>query len=185
MNTRSAIFGTTTLVVLLTAGAAQSLSGSNTVTSDDIVDGTITHADIKANSIGGSRFLDNSVTGGKILDNTITGADVNESTLAIHKIRTTRIAGDGTKLDGDATSAERLSTGLYNVVFDFNVRPCSAHVNTGRVRANAAFNYRATFEVSPYTEDPNTVRVGISNEFGATDAAPPVNSDFMLTLICP
>jgi len=81
MNIRSTIIGTTLLVVLLTAGAAQSLSGSNTVFSDDIVDGTVTHADIKANSIGGSRLLDNAVTGGKILDSTVTGADVNESSL--------------------------------------------------------------------------------------------------------
>ena len=34
------MFGATVLVVLLSAGAAQSLTGSNTVFSDDIVDGS-------------------------------------------------------------------------------------------------------------------------------------------------
>jgi hypothetical protein len=71
MNIRSAIIGTTLLVVLLTAGAAQSLSGSNTVFTDDIVNGQVRNEDIAANAIGG----------GRVNDNSLTGADVNESTL--------------------------------------------------------------------------------------------------------
>ena len=47
MNLKSTVIGSTLLVVLLTAGAAQSLSGSNTVTSDDIVDRTIVANDIQ------------------------------------------------------------------------------------------------------------------------------------------
>lgn len=80
-NYRSTVVGFAILIVLLSAGAAQSLSGSNTVFSDDIVDGTVRHADIKANSLGGSRLLDNSITGAKIRKNTVTGDDVNEASL--------------------------------------------------------------------------------------------------------
>lgn len=54
------------LVVLLTAGAAQSLTGSNSVFTDDIAAGQVTYADLR----------DNAVTGRKILDNSVTGADV-------------------------------------------------------------------------------------------------------------
>jgi len=50
------------LTLILTAGAAQSLSGSNTVYSDDIVDGQVKGPDIKAGAVSGSKILDNSVT---------------------------------------------------------------------------------------------------------------------------
>jgi hypothetical protein len=76
MRVRSAGLGLASMVVLVGAGAAQGLSGVNTVFSDDIVDGTIKHADVKPNSLGGSRLLDNAVTGSKILNNTVTGADI-------------------------------------------------------------------------------------------------------------
>lgn len=73
MKVRSAVLGTAVLVVMLTAGAAQSLAGSNTVFSDDIVDGQVAYADIR----------DNAMTGKKILDNSVTGADVNEASLLL------------------------------------------------------------------------------------------------------
>lgn len=75
------LLGYTALTIILTAGAAQSLAGSNTVFSDDIVNGTITHADIKANSLGGSRLLDNAVTGRKILNGTVMGADIGDNSV--------------------------------------------------------------------------------------------------------
>jgi len=81
MIKRSTIISFAGLVLLLTAGAAQGLSGSNTVFSDDIVDGTITHGDVKPNSLGGSRLLNNAITGSKVFNNSITGTDVNEATL--------------------------------------------------------------------------------------------------------
>lgn len=81
------ILGYTALTVILTAGAAQSLTGSNTVFGDDIVDGTITTPDIKANSIGGSRLLDSAVTGRKIFDGTITSSDVADNSIGGVDIR--------------------------------------------------------------------------------------------------
>jgi hypothetical protein len=71
MSIRSSAVGLAAVVVLMGAGAAQSLSGSNTVFGDDIVDGTITTPDLKTGALSGS----------KILDNSVTGTDVNESTL--------------------------------------------------------------------------------------------------------
>jgi len=53
--------------------SASALSGTNTVDSGDIVDGTITSSDIKSDSILGSRVRNDSLT----------GADINESTLAL------------------------------------------------------------------------------------------------------
>lgn len=72
MSKRSTIIGFALLVLLLTAGAAQGLSGSNTVFSDDIVDGTIITSDIKTGAVSSSRILDNGVT----------GSDTNEASLS-------------------------------------------------------------------------------------------------------
>lgn len=54
MSIRSSAIGLTAVVVLMSAGAAQSLSGTNTVDSGDIIDGQITSADVKNNSIYGA-----------------------------------------------------------------------------------------------------------------------------------
>ena len=81
MSKRSAVVGFAAVMVIMSAGAAQSLSGSNTVFSDDIVNGTIAHVDIKENTIGGSRLLDNAVTSSKILDTTIQSQDVKDQSL--------------------------------------------------------------------------------------------------------
>jgi hypothetical protein len=70
---RSTIIGFATLIVLLSAGAAQSLSGTNTVDSGDIVDGQVAYSDIRSNAI----------TGSKVLDNSIAGTDISESTLVL------------------------------------------------------------------------------------------------------
>jgi len=62
------LLGYTALTVILTAGAAQSLSGANTVFSDDIVDGNVTSADIKDQGILYADIKDGAMTGKKILD---------------------------------------------------------------------------------------------------------------------
>ena len=90
---KSAVSGSACLVVLLTAGAAQSLAGSNTVFGDDIVDGNVTsadikdqgvlYADIKNGAITGTKILDGSVTTADIANDNLTGTDVDESTLVL------------------------------------------------------------------------------------------------------
>ena len=79
-NFRSTIIGFATLIVLLTAGAAQSLTGTNTVTSDDIVNDSLIGADIKNESLTSSDIANESLTGADLSNNTVAGADVlNES----------------------------------------------------------------------------------------------------------
>jgi hypothetical protein len=77
------VLGYTALTVIFTAGAAQSLAGTNTVDGGDIVDGTITTSDLKAGAVAGSKILNNAVTGAKIFDNSVTSADVAESSLVL------------------------------------------------------------------------------------------------------
>jgi len=59
------------LFLVLSGGTAVALGGSNTVFSDDIVDGQVKAADLGPGSVAGSELQDNSVT----------GADVKESSL--------------------------------------------------------------------------------------------------------
>ena len=73
--------GYVALVVLVTAGAAQSLAGSNTVFTDDIVDGQVTYSDIRDNAMTGKKILDNSVTGADLANNAVTGAKVVDGTI--------------------------------------------------------------------------------------------------------
>jgi len=108
MKKSHALFAFVGLFVLLTAGTAQSLSGSNTVFSDDIVDGQVKFADIKpdavtssrirtdavgaseirADQVGASELADNSVEGPNIIDNTVTSADITNG-----QVNTTDLAG--------------------------------------------------------------------------------------------
>lgn len=74
----------TVLLVVLSAGTAQSLSGSNTVFSDDIVNGQVGYADIRDRAVGSRKILDgsigaidlgaNSVTASKLQRQSVTGA---------------------------------------------------------------------------------------------------------------
>lgn len=71
MKKRSVLVSFAALTVLLTAGAAQSLSGTNTVDSGDIIDRTIGTPDVKVGAFAGQTILDNSMTTN----------DINEETL--------------------------------------------------------------------------------------------------------
>lgn len=71
MNKPSVLVSFAALTLLLTAGAAQSLAGTNTVDSGDIIDRTIGTPDVKVGAFAGQTILDNSMT----------GLDINEETL--------------------------------------------------------------------------------------------------------
>ena len=81
------------LILLLTAGAAQSLAGSNTVFTDDLVAGAVATSDIRDNAVtsgkvaaGGifnSDLHDDAITGAKVLDETITSADILDDSVTM------------------------------------------------------------------------------------------------------
>ena len=84
--------GLIALFLVLTGGTAQALDGSNTVFSDDIVDGEVKLADVgqgavaspevKNDSIIAPDVATNSLTGGDVADNSLKGVDIDESTLS-------------------------------------------------------------------------------------------------------
>lgn len=77
MSKRANALALAIIIVLVTAGAAQSLTGSDTVFSDDIVDGQVTNADVAVNTLTGNRLKDSAVTTAKIKDGTIKRSDIS------------------------------------------------------------------------------------------------------------
>lgn len=188
MRTRSIILGYVALILLLTAGAAQSLSGSSTVFTDDIVDGQVRYPDIK----------DGAVTGKKILDDSVSGADVKESTIpGFKKVYFARVMftfDDGTEsgphaarlYGGDATGVTFVEPDYeFRITFPVNVTACAPSVTPGLVPGTTppqlAVVNKNSHEV--YTTITNAAPNTVSVRFWQV-SFPGVNS-FSLTLVCP
>jgi len=78
---RSNVIGYVALFLVLTGGTAYALDDSNTVFTDDIVNGEVRAADIRGDAVTSPKVLNGALAGVDVADDTITGADVNESTL--------------------------------------------------------------------------------------------------------
>jgi hypothetical protein len=99
---RSNIVGYIAIFLFAMAGSAYALDGSNTVFSDDIVDGQVKEADVgqgavaspevkndsilpgdvAPNSLTSGRIADGSLTGADVASNSLKGVDIDESTLS-------------------------------------------------------------------------------------------------------
>ncbi len=80
-------------VGLAGVGSASALDGSNTVFSDDIVDGTLTSLDVAKNTLITSDIKDNSIAGRDLQDGTITGADVADGNITSIDVQDKSITG--------------------------------------------------------------------------------------------
>jgi hypothetical protein len=81
MSKRANVLALAILIVMVTAGAAQSLSGSDTVFTDDIVDGEVRARDIGADAVRSSNILNGNVRSGDVADDSLGGTDINENQL--------------------------------------------------------------------------------------------------------
>ena len=73
---RGNVVGYIALFLVLTGGTAQALDGSNTVFSDDIVNGEVDTPDLALEAVITSRLAPDSVRTGRVLDDNLTGADI-------------------------------------------------------------------------------------------------------------
>jgi uncharacterized protein YjbI with pentapeptide repeats len=184
MRNRSAIIGYAVLTLILTAGAAQGLAGTDTVTSDDVVNESLTSADIKNESLTSSDIKNESLRGSDVLNNSLTGSDINEATLA--RARNVHFAHGsigGSRVRGDAIDVDRISTGRYEVTFSgFDVRSCvwtgSEADFIGASASLASKRYVVSVESS---DDVHDVTVYITG----TDTGTRVNASFALIGVCP
>jgi hypothetical protein len=78
---RGNVVGYTALFLVLTGGTAQALDGSNTVFSDDIVNGDVKAADLHLNAVTTNKIAPRAVRGGRVADDTLTGTQILESSL--------------------------------------------------------------------------------------------------------
>jgi len=76
---RSNVVGYIALFLVVTGGTAQALDGTNTVFSDDIVNGEVQGQDIGAGAVTSTKLGPDSVGSTRVIDNSLKGADVDES----------------------------------------------------------------------------------------------------------
>jgi hypothetical protein len=78
---RSNVIGYIALFLVVTGGTAEALNGSNTVFTDDIVNGQVKNPDLGTGAVAGPKLAANAVGSAKVVDGSLTGADVDESKL--------------------------------------------------------------------------------------------------------
>ena len=142
--------GALALFLVLTGGTAYALDGSNTVFTDDIVNGEVKTGDIRDANITKDDLGPNSVNSAKVVDDSLTGGDVSESTLDIGAYAYVDVTGG---CPGDActpTQSHGISSvthdglGIYCVTapgIDSNVTPAAVTVdsaNTSDPEGNAS-----------------------------------------------
>ena len=125
---RSNVVGYIALFFVLTGGTAYALDGSNTVFSDDIVNGEVKAADQGTDSVTSSRILDgqvhqadlgtDAVSSGKILDGQVHTADLGPASVVNGKIAPDAVTSDKIQ-DGqvnapDISSAPPFGSGGFN-----------------------------------------------------------------------
>jgi hypothetical protein len=70
--------GALALFLVLTGGSAYALTGSNTVFTDDIVDGQVKSEDVARNAVGPDELADSSVGPGEVLNNSLRGIELRD-----------------------------------------------------------------------------------------------------------
>jgi hypothetical protein len=176
MRTRSAIVGYAILTVLLTAGAAQGLSGSDTVFTDDIKDGQVTRDDLATSAVNST----------KVANESLTGVDINEASIpGFKKVFFARVKGDGNQFAGDATASAKLGPGRYSVTFAFPPDACAAVASASRSKdfIDSSSNAFATTNTTDLVG--NSVEVVIRPQEPTNTDALVINSAFALVLVCP
>jgi hypothetical protein len=93
---RTNVVGYLALFLAVSGGTAYALGGSNTVFSDDIVDGEVLSADIRTNNVRADDIQGNAVSSSKldsgavqsvdVRDNSLTGTDIDEATLGTARV---------------------------------------------------------------------------------------------------
>jgi hypothetical protein len=171
----ASIIGYVMVILIVTAGAAQSLSGSNTVFSDDIVDGAVYNPDIH----------DRAVTGAKVLNDSLTGSDINEQSLSLPQLRKVRVrlfvTSSGASIDGfdgDVTTVTRPAAGVYQIDVPFDLSKCAVTATPG-VQGGSGSANPAVLTVG---DSGGQVTVNAYSSSSTTGAH--VDTSFALTFIC-
>lgn len=105
------VMATIAVFLVLTGGTAIALNGSNTVFSDDIVNGQVKAADIGSNAVGSGKIADGSVQGVDILDGTVDSPDILDGGVGNNDVAKNAITSGKVK-DESLTGADVLNDSL-------------------------------------------------------------------------
>jgi len=155
------------ILMLLSIGPAQALAGSNTVASDDIIDGQVKTTDLALSA----------VTSARVKDGSLTGADINEKSLDGPKVEYMVVRGNGTKVSGTGTSV-RTAQGAYSITFPRAIPTCAATISPGSVPGGTGFSLSIA---AIHASSGNTFSV-IMYKYNAASLE---DTDFRMTVVCP
>jgi hypothetical protein len=85
--------GLIALFLVLAGGSAYALDGSNTVFTDDIVNGAVRQPDLGVGSVSSSRIVDGDVAGIDLAPNAVTSAKVRDHTIQAADLDTSAVEG--------------------------------------------------------------------------------------------
>ncbi len=122
--------GLIALFLVLAGGSAYALDGSNTVFTDDIVNGAVRSADLGVESVSSSRIVDGGVTGADLAANAVSSAKVRDGTIGAADLDTS--AFDGLASGRTVYDAEAGTTPATTVQGRFSVNlACDPGPGTG------------------------------------------------------
>jgi hypothetical protein len=153
VSRRAAVMGYVGLVLVMSAGAATGLSGSNTVFSDDVVDGQVFARDIASSAISSAKVYDNSLTGADIRNGSVFARDIASNAISSTKV-----------YDNSLTGADIRNGSVGRS--DLSFAPISDVVQVGNKRSYAGFQFAGNIASCP-----NTHPVPLSGGYGVGSGA--------------
>jgi hypothetical protein len=105
---------TIAVFLVLSGGTAVALNGSNTVFSDDIVNGEVKAADIGNNAVASGKIVDGAVQGVDISDGTVDSPDILDGAVSNNDVRKNAITS-GKVQDESLTGADVAESSLGTV----------------------------------------------------------------------
>jgi hypothetical protein len=105
------VMATIAVFLVLSGGTAVALNGSNTVFSDDIVNGEVKAADIGSNAVGSGKISDGGVQGIDILDGTVDSPDILDGAVTNNDVHKNAITS-GKVQDESLTGTDVLNDSL-------------------------------------------------------------------------
>jgi hypothetical protein len=147
------VVATLCLFLVLSGGTAVALTGSNTVFSDDIVNGQVKNADIINGAITTGKLRNDSVTSARIVNGQVKNPDILNGAVTTNKLRDSSV-GNADLGSNAVTGAKVLDNSLGGSDVDessFGIVPNAAHAtNSDELGGVAAANFqrRAVFPIS-------------------------------------
>ncbi len=105
---RSNVVGYIAIFLFASGGTAFALAGTNTVFTDDIVNGEVRTADIQEDAINGNKIHDDSTASRHVVDNTLQSEDVLDGTLTGADVSSNSI--DGTDITNETLTTNDLQS---------------------------------------------------------------------------